>query len=135
MIFKKVEYKRYLWWRILATLIDYGIYFLLFYSYVYCFGTRDDDGNMQVVNLMALPLVIIWFAYFVVLEAANQATPGHDICKLMVVKSNGERIGFTDALKRRIVDIIDIGIYGIPTLICVCNTPKFQRLGDLWAKL
>lgn len=117
----------------LATGIDYAIYFLLFYIYIYCFGTRDDDGNMQVVNLMAVPLIIIWFAYFVVLEAVNQATPGHDILQLKVVKSDGERIGFTNALKRRMVDLIDIGIYGIPALICICNTPKFQRLGDLWA--
>ena len=42
-------------------------------------------------------------------------------------------ITFSNAFKRRIIDIIDIFFYGIPALICICNTPKYQRLGDLFA--
>jgi uncharacterized RDD family membrane protein YckC len=76
---------------------------------------------------------VSWFIYFVVLEAFNGATPGHDICKLTVVKTNAEKLTLGDAFKRRIVDLIDIFFYGIPALICICNTPKFQRLGDLFA--
>jgi uncharacterized RDD family membrane protein YckC len=130
MILKKVEPKNYIKLRIIATLIDYGIYLLFFFIYVYCVGHKNDDGPMEVTGLPALPLFILWFAYFVGLEAINGATPGHDIVKLTVVRSDGEKIGFYDALKRRIVDFVDLGL---PALICIYKTPKHQRLGDLLA--
>jgi len=133
MIIKKVEPKKYVGLRIAATLIDYTIYFLLFFIYLYCFGYRNDNGGMEVDGMLALPIFIFWFLYFVVVEAVNQATPGHDICKLIVVKTSGDKITLSDAFKRRIVDPVDICIYGIPALICIYNTPKFQRLGDLVA--
>jgi uncharacterized RDD family membrane protein YckC len=133
MKFHKVEYRKYVKLRIVATLIDYGIYCLSFFIYVYCFGTKTDDGTTEVTGLLALPIFIFWFLYFVITEAINQATPGHDICKLIIVKSNGRKISMGDAFKRRILDPIDILFYGIPALICINNTPKFQRLGDLFA--
>lgn len=133
MKFHRVEYTRYVKLRILATLIDYTIYIVLFFVYVNCFGTKNDEGSNEVHGLLALPVFLFWFIYFVVLESANQSTPGHDICKLTVVKSSGEKIKIGDSFKRRMVDPIDILMYGIPALICICNTPKFQRLGDLLA--
>ena len=129
----KVEYKKYAGLRIIATLIDYGIYFLLVYLYIKFFGEQNESGDIEVKNAMALPVIIFWIAYFILTEAFNQATPGHDICKLVVVKSKGEKITIYDAFKRRIADIIDIAFYGIPALICIYYTPKFQRLGDLFA--
>jgi uncharacterized RDD family membrane protein YckC len=133
MIFHSVEYKNYVKLRVIATLIDYGIYFLLLIIYIYCLGTKNDDDSMQVNGLLALPIFVFWFLYFVVLETVNQATPGHDICKLVVVRSNGEKITLGVAFKRRIIDMIDVLCYGIPALICIYNTPKYQRLGDLFA--
>jgi len=133
MKFHKVEYKRYVKLRILATVIDYGIYFTFFFVYIYALGTKNEEGTMEVTGLLAMPVFIFWFLYFVVTEAVNQATPGHDICKLVVLKSKGDEISMWNACKRRIVDPIDIFFYGIPALICICNTPKYQRLGDLLA--
>lgn len=82
---------------------------------------------------MALPLIAFWLLYFVVLEAANSCTPGHDIMKLKVFKTDGRKPGYSDVLKRRLLDTIDIFFYGIPALITIVKTPKHQRLGDLWA--
>jgi uncharacterized RDD family membrane protein YckC len=117
----------------LATLIDYGIYITLFVLYVTTFGYRNTENGYTVTGWLFWPIPIVWFLYFVVLEAFNGSTPGHDICKLVVVKTNCEKITLADAFKRRIIDPIDILFYGIPALICICNTPKFQRLGDLFA--
>jgi uncharacterized RDD family membrane protein YckC len=133
MKFRRVEYKKYIKLRIIATLIDYGIYILLFYLYVDLVGTENSDGSKEVNGLPAMLIPLFWFLYFVVLEAVNQATPGHDICKLIVVKSTANKISLGDAFKRRLLDPIDIFLYGIPALICINKTPKFQRLGDLWA--
>jgi len=133
MIIRKVEPKRYLGLRIAATLIDYGIYFTVIAVFIMMFGAPNDEGDYTLNGTPVLLIIAFWFLYFIILEGINQATPGHDILKLVIVRTKGERIGITDALKRRIVDMIDIAFYGIPALICICNTPKFQRIGDLWA--
>jgi len=133
MKFHKVEYKKYIKLRIAATLIDYAIYIIVFWLYVYCLGEKKDNGEMEVHGLLAIPIFLFWFFYFMGTEAINGATPGHDICGLTVVKSNGEKITVGDAFKRRIVDFFDIIPYGLPALICINNTPKYQRIGDLWA--
>jgi len=129
----QVEYKKYIKLRIFATLIDYTIYVIVFWLYVYCFGTKNGAGGYEVQGMPALPIFIFWFLYFMGTEAINGATPGHDICGLIVVKSNGEKITLADVFKRRTVDFFDIIPYGIPALICINNTPKYQRIGDLWA--
>ena len=133
MQIRRVEPKRYIKLRVFATLIDYGIYFILLYIYMWAFGIQTGGGGYTVNGLLVLPIPIAWFLYFVVTEAYNGATPGHDICKLTVVKVNAQKLSLVDAFKRRIVDPIDIFIYGIPALICIYNTPKFQRLGDIFA--
>jgi uncharacterized RDD family membrane protein YckC len=133
MKFTEVLYKRYVKLRILATLIDYTIYSAVVVIYILCFGARNEEGSTEVSGFSALPVFLLWFLYFVGTEAINQATPGHDICKLVVVKSKGDKISFGDAFKRRILDAIDICFYGIPALICIYNTPRYQRLGDLFA--
>ncbi|MEP6611887.1 MAG: RDD family protein [Mucilaginibacter sp.] len=119
--------------RILATLIDYGIFLGLSTLYIYTFGEKTDDGTRVIQGSMALVVPVFWFLYFVVTESVNQATPGHDICKLKVVKTDGHKISLWDAFKRRICDIIDITIYGIPALICISKTARHQRIGDMLA--
>lgn len=120
--------------KIIATLIDYGIFFTIFWFYVSTFGVRNPDEDSYTVNgLPALVPPAFWLLYFVVLEATNQATPGHDICRLSVFTADGRKISFTQALKRRMCDPIDIFMWGIPAFICISKTPNHQRLGDLWA--
>lgn len=134
MKFYTVTTKPYLKQRIIATVIDYGIFCLLFWLYVDVMGKKSDDGtSTTVTGLPALVIPVFWFVYFVVTEAVNQATPGHDICKLKVYKADGQKPGFTDAFKRRVCDPLDIFIYSLPALICILKTPKHQRLGDLFA--
>jgi uncharacterized RDD family membrane protein YckC len=133
MLIRRVQPKRYLGLRIVATLIDYTIYFVLYFLYIITVGDKTGDSSYEVTGWLFFPIPAFWFLYFVVLEGYNQATPGHDICKLVVVKSDGGKIDLIDALKRRILDLIDIFIYGIPGMIVICNTPKYQRIGDLFA--
>jgi uncharacterized RDD family membrane protein YckC len=133
MKFYTVTPKPYLKLRILATLIDYGIFTILFWIYIYSFGYRTGENQWGLEGIPVMIVPIFWFLYFVVLEAVNQATPGHDICKLKVIKPSGHKISFSDAFKRRICDPIDIGIYGIPALICISKTVRHQRIGDILA--
>ncbi len=133
MKFYTVHTKPYLKLRIIATLIDYTLFFALYYVLLYTMGEDQGNGKYVVYGWPVLLIPIFWTIYFVVTESTNQATPGHDICKLKVYKTNGQKPGFTDAFKRRVCDPIDIFIYGLPALICILKTPKHQRLGDLFA--
>jgi uncharacterized RDD family membrane protein YckC len=133
MKFYKVTPKPYLKLRSLATVIDYSIFLFLCWIYIDSFGEKKEDGTTEVHGFLAMVIPICWFLYFVVTEAVNQATPGHDICKLKVVKPDGHKISLSDAFKHRICDPIDILFYGIPAFICISKTSKHQRLGDLLA--
>jgi uncharacterized RDD family membrane protein YckC len=120
--------------RIYATLLDYGLYILCFYVYVMFFGHENDEGGLTVEGLLALPIFIAWFIYFVVIETYYGATFGHQGFNLKVQTLNRRDIDFTQALKRHLLDPIDILFYGIPAIIAIKNSDKHQRIGDMWAK-
>ncbi len=134
MIITEVHPKPHLKLRIFATLIDYSIYVLFVWCYIRFLGIETADGSYHVDGWLSDPLFLLWFIYFPGTEALNGATPGHDILKLKVIKADRSKIGFWDALKRRICDPLDIMMYGIPAIICILNTDKHQRIGDLLAK-
>ncbi len=127
-------YKTNLKKRIIATLIDYTIISIITYLYIELLGDDTPDGSKEVNGLLTLPIFIFWFLYFVVIETFYSATLGHQALYLKVVTVDRKVIGFSQALKRRLLDPIDIMIYGIPAIISIKNTDKHQRLGDLWAK-
>lgn len=129
-----LKFKTNLKKRIYATLLDYGLYLLAFYVYVMFFGHDNNEGGQTVSGLLALPIFIAWFIYFVVIEAFYGATLGHQIFNLKVLTLNSKDIEFTQALKRHLLDPIDILFYGIPGIIAIKNSDKHQRIGDMWAK-
>jgi uncharacterized RDD family membrane protein YckC len=121
--------------RILATLLDYGLFYLLFYVYLLFVGETGSDGMQRVSGLIALPIPIVWFIYFVVIESLGGATLGHQGFGLKVVTlERRDDIGIEHAFKRHILDPLDIFFYGIPASIAIKFTDKHQRLGDLLAK-
>ena len=129
-----VTYKPNLKKRIFATLFDYGLYLLAFWAYLFTFGKADDEGVYKVEGLLALPVFIAWFLWFVVVEALQGATPGHQIFSLKVVQLNGSTISFWQALLRHLLDPVDILFYGIPAIIAIKFSEKHQRLGDMVAR-
>lgn len=125
-------YKSNLGKRIGATIIDYAIVMLAIQIYTDYFGTPDSDGKIHMEGLAALPVFGFWFLYMVVVEAFFGATLGHRAFYLRVVTLNRGEISLGQALKRRLLDPIDI-FWGIPALIAISKSEKKQRLGDMWA--
>lgn len=119
--------------RILATLFDYGLFYLMTYVYLMYFGVPNIEGGYTANGFAALPVPIIWFAYFVLVEAALGATIGHYLINLKVVKLSRKEIGFTEALKRHLLDPIDILFYGLPAFFTIKYSEKHQRIGDMIA--
>lgn len=97
-------------------------------------GTDDGNGVTTVSGFKALVIPIVWFIYFVVIEAEYGATLGHKSFDIKVMTIDRKDIEFTHALKRHLLDPIDILFYGIPAFIAVKYSLRHQRLGDMWAQ-
>lgn len=134
MIIKEKMYKPNLKKRIIATLVDYGLFLLALFLYLMIFGEENESGKYSVSGLKTLPINIAWFLYFVVYEATNGATMAHQAFKLKVVSLDGKSLKLSQAFKRHLLDPIDILLCGIPAIIAIKNSDKCQRLGDMWAK-
>ena len=119
--------------RVFATLIDYGVFFLIMWVYMMYFGEETNEGY-EVNGIMTLPILIYWFFYFVMIEGFWQATLGHQLLNLKVTQDNFKEIDIGHSFKRRILDIIDFMFFGIPAFISIRNNEKKQRIGDMYAK-
>ena len=128
------KYKTNLKKRIIATLLDYTVFLIPTYIYILYFGQDNDEGGKTVTGLMTLPIPIVWTIYFVVIEACYGATLAHQGLNLKVLTIDRKQIEWTQALKRHLLDPIDVLFYGIPAIIAIKNSDKHQRLGDMWAK-
>jgi len=127
-------YKPNLKKRILAMLVDFTMNMLVFIVYLKYFGETDSEGVTKLEGWRSLPLFVFGFCYFIGAETLWGATIGHKLFDLKVISLDRKDIRFSQALKRRLLDIIDLFFYGIPAFITIKNTDKHQRLGDLWAK-
>jgi uncharacterized RDD family membrane protein YckC len=125
-----IQTERKLAKRSVAAIIDYGIFMAFAFWFTATFGEPVEDGY-TIHGIKGIVIPIIWFAYFPITEWIAGKTLGKLLIGLSVVTEQGGPISFTQALKRHILDMIDMGIVG---LVAIANTPKHQRLGDLWAK-
>jgi uncharacterized RDD family membrane protein YckC len=119
--------------RAFANIIDYFIFFLFFMVYNIFFGELSDKGY-QLNVLMFIPVVFLWFLFFVVVEGIWQASVGHQLLNIKVCQENFETINIRHSFKRRILDILDFSLIGIPAIILVNTNNKKKRLGDMFAK-
>lgn len=128
-----INFKPNLTKKYLATIIDCAYYFIPVFIYIEIFGIDYGDGGKTVNGLLAFPLILYWFIYFIMVETNYGATLGHQAVGLKVIGVNGKKIGYSQVLRRRLCDFIEIQFFGIPAVIIIKTTEKHQRLGDLWA--
>lgn len=131
----KIKTKPHLGRRIGATIFDYGLTTMFFIFYAYKFGEHDPINNSySVYGIKTLPVHIYWFIYHILIEYLFGSTAGHFIFDLKVRRLNGSKTNLWQNIKRHILDVIDMFMFGIPAVIAINNTTHNQRLGDLWAK-
>ena len=110
--------------RITATLVDYILFYVLTFAYLYAFGEPTEEGGYAVSGIKALPPMIFWVLYFPLIESLTGQTLGHKIAGLKVISQSGKPITFIQSFKRRILDPIDfIGTIGIAAIISIKNSP------------
>ncbi|WP_456461529.1 RDD family protein [Reichenbachiella sp.] len=121
--------------RIIATLIDYSIYLTFWGLYITNFGDPSSEGGYQVSGAKSLPLSVVWFIYFPLVESIRGQTLGHYIAGIKVVDVSGIPITILQSIKRRIIDPFDlVPFFGLIAYITIKNTDKNQRVGDIFAK-
>ena len=95
-----------------------------------------------IAGILAIPLqtrlsgavsLLIFLLYYILLEGAYGQTVGKMAVKIKVVREDGTKIDYTDAVVRTVLRIIDAIPFVVPYLlgaIFIWTSDKRQRLGD-----
>ena len=128
--------------RIVARLIDYGVfmglYFLLFVV-LGIFGGMNNNYNNNGVNIGIYIIIGTWGVLYIFYDLVceifmNGQSVGKRAMKIKVISINGARPTVGQYLLRWFFRIIDFGITaGSGALISVIITGKKQRIGDMVA--
>ena len=94
--------------RITATILDYFICFTIYSMFIRLFGTHNELGEVILKAPLNFAVVLIWFSYFVLTEYLFGRTLAHYLLNLKVISLSGTKLTFLQALKRRLLDIIDL---------------------------
>ena len=77
---------------------------------------------------------IVFFGYFIVMEAAFGYTLGKRVFGLTVVDAQGEPIGWGQSAGRNLMRIVDLLFWGLVGILSMSSSELHQRLGDRVAK-
>lgn len=131
---ERIDYTPHIVRRAIAALIDYGIYFGLFYTYVKLVGEPTEMGGYEAKGFHHMFLILTaWSIYFPVIESTLGYTLGKGLLDLKVVEEDGSRVLIFSSFQRHLLDIIDFSSGGLVAILCVKFSEKHQRLGDMWA--
>ena len=128
--------------RIVARLIDYGIFMALYIACFIVFGIVmgvSNDYTSTGVNIGIFILIAIWLGLCVLYDLLceiflNGQSFGKRGMKIKVISLNGARPTVGQYLLRWIFRLFDFGITGGScAIICVALSDKKQRLGDMVA--
>ena len=123
--------------RVLATLVDFILFFVLLFVLAIPFGTTSTETggvSASLGTLGTLVYTVIIFAYYVLLEGYLGQTVGKMLLGIKVVREgNGEVPGLGAAAIRTLLRIIDGFFFYIVAFITVLVSGKNQRLGDMAA--
>lgn len=112
------------WKRLLAYAIDTLLIYIVFWLIP---GVDMEDTWVNVAMFVA------WTAYFVWMVGTYGATIGKMVLKLKIVKENGKRVSYSDALLRELASYLSLFVLGIGFL-SIGWDPRKQGWHDKIAK-
>ncbi len=123
--------------RVLATIVDWLVFAILFGMMSALFGTSSAGGGGVDASLNGLPALIFFVLvvlYYIILEGYLGQTLGKMLCGIKVVREGTvEAPGLGAAALRTVLRLID-GLFGyLVAFIAVLASAKNQRLGDMAA--
>ena len=100
---------------------------------VVAFLTMPMVGSIALVVMTVCMFLLFWF-YFTFFEATRHGqTPGKRVMGLRVQKVGGYAIGWTEALIRNLLRIVDGFFFYALGVVVMLITRRHQRIGDLAA--
>lgn len=118
--------------RVLARLIDYGIFIALFIASMLLLTSASVNDTVMMWYIISLYAIFVF--YDLICEVFfNGQSLGKRIMKIRVISLDGKRPSFGQYLLRWLFRIVDFVITGIIGLICAAVTKNVQRVGDLVA--
>lgn len=121
--------------RIYATGIDTVISLTLTGLWILLLSLPPITQNWPELGktLIPLGLFLMYFGYYLVQEWLwDGKTVGKSLLRIRVVRTNGQAIGFWEALGRSLLRVVDVSMGGIG-LLCMMLNAQEKRLGDLLA--
>lgn len=123
-----IVYRANLGKRFGATVVDYLVYFIVYFWYLYAFGEKSAIGKMEVHGLMAIPVLLWWWVWIPGSEGLVGRTLGHWLFDLEVRSIDGTSPSISQTIKRRLLDLFDFFFFfGIVSYLCV---PRRKRNND-----
>jgi uncharacterized RDD family membrane protein YckC len=120
--------------RGIEALIDVVLCYLILYVVAAMTGNTIEGGGFYLDGASLIIGIGLCLLYFVVLEAMLGATLGKLATNLRVVSAaDGTPIGWSAAIVRNLMRLVDGAVLYIIGFIAICPTEKRQRLGDLVA--
>jgi uncharacterized RDD family membrane protein YckC len=120
--------------KLLAGTLDYLLFLLLVSLYIAAFGRRGQDNVYEIGGFAHfVSLAFLWILYFPICETYLNATPVMSLFKLKVVQNNGLKLAFGSALRRHLLDPIDVLVLSLVAFVPLLKPILGSRLGDLWA--
>ena len=117
--------------RILACLIDYGI-FIPFFFVIILFSAVLDSRGIQ-VYLFVLGLIFVFYDLLCEVFFNGQSL-GKRLMKIRVISLDGTRPKFSQYLLRWLFRLVDFGLTSyLGGVICIALSEKGQRIGDIVA--
>jgi uncharacterized RDD family membrane protein YckC len=122
--------------RFVALLID-GIVLVIVAAPFAQTTRRPGYLRIELVGARGVVPILVWLAYFVVMEGTIGATLGKLAMGLRVVKPDGSKLDGGSAFIRNLARFVDGFPYVIPYLVGAIavwtDASMRQRLGDRWA--
>jgi uncharacterized RDD family membrane protein YckC len=122
--------------RFVAQIVD-GVILLILYFVLGAamFGSFTFDVfGLSALSFMGI-YMLVFFLYFIVLEAARGATVGKMITRIRVAREDGSPCGLGPAVVRNVLRVVDaLPFLYIVGLVLISRSGKKQRLGDRLAK-
>jgi len=126
-------YQPLLWRRAIAALIDYAVVFVFDFTIIRFLGTQNPDGSYSVHGFPALIPLVFWFALIPGMEATFGYTLGKGLLDIKVVHERRKDYPLAVALKRHILDFIDLFFFGMIAILIIRSTDEHKRIGDFIA--
>lgn len=115
--------------RAVATIIDVMILGVIGYVVAMFTGGTTNDG-FELQGAPAFLLMLIGFAYYIVLEAQFGWTVGKRLTGLRVIKVGGAPLDWQASIVRNLLRIVDGLFFYLIGAIVVWTSDQKQRLGD-----